>query len=159
MPLISIQINADSFVELDYALDILRTQLSSGGTLRAKTPVVGDTSATVEIEAAPAKTKATKSKAEKAPEPEVQTAPAPDPAPEAPAANTALAPMGEKSPAEMRDEGIRTLQDYFTKNSNGMGAINTLQQKYGVTMFSQIADAQAAAFLADAKLVAAGSYA
>lgn len=65
--------------------------------------------------------------------------------------------VGEKTPAEARDEGIRLMQTWFANNPNGMPEITKMMQKFAVKMFSDIEDSRAHEFLADVHLLTGGA--
>lgn len=154
----NIEITASSAEDLDEAVVALTTRL--GG--RAVAVYTGDTSAAVSVAepaSAPAKGRGRKSQE---PAPEVADAPAPEPAKEEakeeakPTLQTVAAT--DMAPAKAREDAIAILQQHFGANPNNMSMIQQLRTKYGVNLFSEISDDQAASFLADAKLVQSGNF-
>lgn len=63
----------------------------------------------------------------------------------------------DMAPAQARGESIKLMQAHYAKHPNCMLQITQLQAKYGVKMFSEVADDKAHAFLADVRLLIAGT--
>lgn len=164
---LNFEITASNGSELTYALAELARALG-GERITSAAVVTGEKpTATLSVEPgdAPATTRTRTKKAAPAPEasetgdniPATSDVDATAPA-TAPAPATSLATVSDMDPAEARSEAIKLLQDHFSKNPNSMGAIKQLQTKYGVQLFTEIKDEQAASFLTDAKLVQAGTF-
>jgi hypothetical protein len=87
-----------------------------------------------------------------------KAAEAPDEAPDtsdAPAEDDGS--MENLTPKAAREKGTNLIQTYFAQNPNNLAKVTAISAKYGVTKFIDIPDDKAAAFLADAILLANGT--
>ena len=65
--------------------------------------------------------------------------------------------MEDLTPKGAREKGTQLVQTYFAQNPNNLAKVTALSTKYGVSKFVDIPDDKAAAFLADAILLANGT--
>ena len=157
--LLHIQINANTKEELQYALHLLAGTLGSA-SIAAAAPSEDVTSVDLLVggkeDPAP---KTRKKSSGKTPDPD---SPAPDPTPETADGSKVEEtkpenPVTDMTPEQARNDAIERLQKVYAKNPNQMDSIKKLQSDYGVTMFSDVPDDKAHAFLADVKMIEAGA--
>ena len=65
--------------------------------------------------------------------------------------------VGEMTPAEARETGIKAVQTYFATHPESLAEITAIQKKYNVKMFTDIKETNAIDFLADVMLLTAGA--
>jgi hypothetical protein len=154
--LLHIQINANTKEELQDALRMLHSTFGDDGIAAAAPSEDGlSVDALVGGKEDPAP-KTRKKSSGKTPDPE------PEPKPETVDGSKVEEtkpenPVTEMSPEEARADAIARLQKVYAKNPNQMDSIKKLQADYGVTMFTDVPDDKAHAFLADVKMVEAGA--